>query len=680
MQNSPLELSLLSVILFLITAAIAPMLSSRQGLLIKLSFTFSSVSAFIAAMSGFMSVSAGTVDRITLLIGLPDLPFYLRLDPLSGFFAAIISLLGFFISIYSIGYVRAFIGHRSVTPLVVFYNLFMAGMLLVLLSDDAYFFMVSWELMAVSSFFLVCFEDDHAQNRRAGFLYLIMAHIGAVLILLSFGLMAGFANGFENFSGYTFSAMRYSHMPDVWATVAFLLAFFGFAMKAGVFPLHAWLPEAHPVAPSNVSALMSGVMLKTAIYGIIRVAFDLLHVSDWWWGGIVLIFGLISAVMGVLYALMQNDLKRLLAYSSVENIGLILVSIGLAMIFKSFNMGVLASLALMAALYHSFNHAMFKGLLFMGAGAVLHSTHQRNMESMGGLIHKMKWTAPLMLLGCLAASGLPPLNGFVSEWLTFQSFLLSPALPSSLLNLLIPLGAALVALTGALAARCYIKVYGVTFLGRWRGEHNTVIQEAGWAMRLGMIMAALACLALGVFPTFVIGWMDVIPEMLVEAKISTSANASGWLWLTPVAAERASYSAPLVFLGVLAIILAIYKAFRSKSMPVRRVPAWDCGLGGLTNRMQYSSTSFSMPTRRIYGFLFNIKETVKYGVNPYLPMFNNKFIYHLKIRDRIWHIFYKPFADASFWIARRVSRLQHGRIQIYLLYSFITLIILLVFA
>src|SRR5512135_410867 len=260
---------------------------------------------------------------------------------------------------------------------------------------------------------------------------------------------------------------------------------------------------------------MSGVMLKTAIYGIVRVVFDLIGDFPWWWGALVLVFGLISSVMGVLYALMQHDLKRLLAYHSVENIGIILIGLGLAMIFTSFDMSLLAALALIAGRYHTLNHAMFKGLLFMGAGAVLHATHERNMEEMGGLIHQMPWTAALFLIGCISISALPPFNGFVSEWLTFQAFLLSPTLPSPLLKLLIPMGAALLALTGALAAACFVKAFGVTFLGHWRGHHTPHVREAGWMMRLGMGMAALTCLLLGIFPTLVIGWMDTVSEQLV---------------------------------------------------------------------------------------------------------------------------------------------------------------------
>src|SRR5512143_2368978 len=284
---------------------------------------------------------------------------------------------------------------------------------------------------------------------------------------------------------------------------------------------------------------MSGVMLKTAIYGIVRVVFDLIGDFPWWWGALVLVFGLVSAVMGVLYALMQHDLKRLLAYHSVENIGIILIGVGLAMIFTSFNMPLLAALALIAGIYHTLNHAMFKGLLFMGAGAVLHATHERNMEEMGGLIHLMPWTAALFLIGCISISALPPFNGFVSEWLTFQAFLLSPSLPSPLLKLLIPMGAALLALTSALAAACFVKAFGITFLGHWRGPQRPRVHEAGWATRLGMLLAAVSCLALGVLPPLVVDWMDSVAQQLVGARIGTPTGALGWLWLTPVAPQRA---------------------------------------------------------------------------------------------------------------------------------------------
>lgn len=680
----------LSSLILLSAMAIAPLLIRRQHLLIDLSFSLAAIASITAAAAGVWTVAGGLTESTAIPMGLPDLPFHLRLDPLAGFFLVVVGLLGFFVSIYSIGYVKGFIGHRSITNLVIFYSLFLAGMFLVIMADDAFFFLISWELMAAASYFMVMFEDERVENRRAAFLYLVIAHVGAIAILLSFGVMAGLAAGFKGFGGYTFDAIRQTRFPSGWATAAFFLAFFGFAAKAGVIPLHVWLPEAHPVAPSNVSALMSGVMLKTAIYGIVRVAFDLLRVFPWWWGAIVLILGLISAVMGILYALMQHDIKKLLAYSSVENIGIILIGIGLAMVFTSFQLPLLAALALTAGLYHALNHAMYKGLLFMGAGSVVYATKAHSMDEMGGLVHKMPWTAPLFLVGCISISALPPFNGFVSEWLTFQAFLLSPALHRPIINLIVPLGAALLALSGALAAACFVKAFGVTFLGHWRGHHNPPLHppfykggkgglEVNWPMRAGMMLAALSCLCLGILPTLVIGWMDIIPEQLVGAKIATSAGAFGWMWLTPVAHERASYSGPIIFLWIIAVIVLVYNLLHASRTAIHRAPPWDCGFKNITSRMQYNATSFSMPFKKIFGFLFSIREQVRLTQTSGHNAFPRKLQYHLRIRDRFWGWFYRPVSDLGFWVSRKVGRLQQGRIQVYLIYSFVTIIVLLLF-
>jgi hydrogenase-4 component B len=677
--TSPLPIVFFSFLILFFLLLIIPFLRMNQRLLITIGFSLTTAASLLATVAGIWAVSCGTPYQIIVPLGLPDLPFHLRLDLLSGFFLVIVGSLAFFVSIYSIGYVKAYLGHRSVTSLVVFYTLFLAGMFLVVLADDAFFFLIAWEMMAAASYFLVLFEDERMENRRASFLYLVVAHVGAIAILLSFGIMAGLATGFKGFEGYTFDAMRETDLPAGWASVAFLLAFFGFSAKAGVIPLHVWLPEAHPVAPSNVSALMSGVMLKTAIYGIVRVVFDLIGVFPWWWGALVLVFGLVSAVMGVLYALMQHDLKRLLAYHSVENIGIILIGIGLAMIFTSFDMSLLAALALIAGLYHTLNHAMFKGLLFMGAGAVLHATHERNMEEMGGLIRFMPWTAVLFLIGCISISALPPFNGFVSEWLTYQAFLLSPALPSPLLNLLIPLGAALLALTSALAAACFVKAFGVTFLGHQRGHHQGRVHEVRWSMRIGMLLGALTCLGLGVFPTLMIKWMDPIAEELVGGTIAASASGFGWMWLTPIAAERASYSAPIAFLGILSVVVMTYLLLHTRPGAIHRVPLWDCGFEKITNRMQYTATSFAMPLRRIFGYLFSIKEHVRQLPPATHPAFPERLHYHLKVRDRFWGWLYQPVVDASFWLSRRIGRMQHGHIQVYLIYSFVTIVVLLIF-
>lgn len=282
---TPLGLVSSPLLLLLFTIATAPLFTGHQRLLIFTSFSLTALASVVTLAAGVWAVASGVVGSATILMGLPDLPFHLRLDPLAGFFLTVVGLLGFFVSIYSIGYVKGFLGERSVTNLVIFYCLFLAGMFMVILADDAFFFLISWEFMAAASYFLIIFEDERVENRRAAFLYLVVAHVGAIAILLSFGVMAGLATGFKGFSSYTFDAMRQTSISPVWAAIAFLLAFLGFAAKAGVIPLHVWLPEAHSVAPSNVSALMSGVMLKTAIYGIVRVTFDLLRVFPWWWGG-----------------------------------------------------------------------------------------------------------------------------------------------------------------------------------------------------------------------------------------------------------------------------------------------------------------------------------------------------------------------------------------------------------
>src|SRR5471032_3242298 len=332
----------------------------------------------------------------------------------------------------------------------------------ILIADDAYAFMLAWETMALASYFLVTTQHRVPEIRSAGFLYLLLAHVGAIGILLCFGVLQG---GSWHF---TFDAMRAASLSPYWASIAFVLAFFGFGAKAGMVPLHVWLPEAHPAAPSPVSALMSGIMLKTAIYGMIRVTYDLIGNVHWEWGMLVLVIGTGTTLFGVLYALMQHDLKRLLAYHSVENIGIILLGVGMSMVFIGFGHPAAGALGLIAALYHTLNHAVFKALLFLGAGSILHATGLRNLYSIGGLIRKMPHTAFYFLVGALAISALPPLNGFVSEWLTFQTALQASILKNGVVRSLLPLFAATLALAGALTAMCFVKVYGIAFLGRPR--------------------------------------------------------------------------------------------------------------------------------------------------------------------------------------------------------------------
>src|SRR5574341_237575 len=377
---------------------------------------------------------------MVLPLGLPDLPFHARTDALSSFFLLLLGAVAAGVSVFASGYLRR--GEGTPPGLqCLYYHAFLASMALVLVADDAYFFMVAWESMALSSFFLVTSDHRHEEIRRAGYLCLLIAHLGAISTLLCFGVLPA-ATGI-----YTFQGMRELQPGAGWATAAFLLALVGFGAKAGMVPLHVWLPDANPAAPSPVSALMSAVMLKTAIYGLLRVTLDLIAFPLWWWGVIALALGLVSALGGIVFAAVQTDMKRLLAYSSIENIGLILAGFGLTLIFRGFGMGMLAALALTAMLYHCINHAFFKSLLFLCTGSVLHATRERSLGKLGGLIHRMPWVAWCALIGTVAIAGLPPLNGFVSEWLLLQAFLLTPGLPQSYLNMLVPVAAAVVALT-----------------------------------------------------------------------------------------------------------------------------------------------------------------------------------------------------------------------------------------
>src|SRR6202142_2365259 len=446
------------------------------------------------ALAVVAATSLGHVtEKHVLPIGLPDLPVHLRLDGLSGVFLVLLGGASAGISIFAAGYFRQ--GEGTAPGLLCLqYHLFLASMGFVLLADDAYAFMLAWETMALSSYFLVTTQHRIPEIRRAGFLYLLIAHVGAIAILLCFGILQGGSWQF------TFDAMRAANLDPLWAALAFCLALAGFGAKAGLVPFHVWLPEAHRAAPSPVSALMSGMMLKTALYGMIRVSFDLLGLPVWWWGLLPLSLGLFSALYGVVFAAAQTDMKRLLAYSAIENIGIIFTGLGLAIVFAGAGMRAAAALTLIAVMYHAMNHAFMKSLLFLGTGAVLHATGERSLGHLGGLIHRMPWVAWTALIGALAIAGLPPLNGFVSEWLLLQAFLLTPEVPRPFVNMLLPMGAALLVLAAALAAYVMVKYFGVVYLGQPRGEAGAPVHGAEPIERLGLAWLAGSCILLGLLP------------------------------------------------------------------------------------------------------------------------------------------------------------------------------------
>ena len=602
------------------------------------------------------------VERLTLPIGLPDLPAHLRRDALTSLFLFLLGAASAGISVFAAGYFRR--GHGTAPGLLCLqYHLFLASMGFVLLADDAYAFMLAWETMALSSYFLVTTEHGLPEIRSAGFLYLLIAHIGALAILLSFGLMQGGSWQF------TFDAMRGAHLAPPWATIAFLLAMFGFGAKAGLVPLQVWLPEAHPAAPSPVSALMSGIMLKTAVYGMLRVAFDLLGDAQWWWGLVPLALGLFSALYGVVFAAAQTDMKRLLAYSSIENLGIIFTGLGLAMVFRSVGMPALAALALVALLYHTLNHGFMKSLLFLGTGAVLHSTGERNLGRLGGLIHSMPWVAWLTLVGSLAMAGLPPLNGFVSEWLLLQAFLFAYQVPRPFINMLLPLGAAVVALAAALAAYLMVKFFGIIFLGQPRGETRARAHDAGVLERIGLVWLALGCFVLGLLPTQVIGALRPVVVQLNGTALPHQ-EAPWWL-LLPLSGRRASYSAPVFFLAISTVVILTTFAVRFfYHRRARRAAPWDCGFGGLTARMQDTAEGFGQPIRHIFGIFFAMKRELP---SP----FDSAPRYRVVVGDRFWQGLYVPVGALVERVAVVFAWLQQGRIATYLLYSFVTLVVLL---
>lgn len=644
---------------------VAGLLTPRGGRLVaRVLFPVGAlVCVAVAVLAGAFLVSGLAPQVMVLPLGLPDLPFHLRLDALSGFFLLLLGVAGAGISIFSAGYFRT--GEGTAPALMgLQYHVFLASMAMVILADDAYLFMVAWETMALSSYFLVTSQHRIPEIRRAGFLYLLMAHVGATCILLSFGVLQGGSWQF------TFDAMRHASLTPFWASTAFLLALLGFGAKAGLVPLHVWLPEAHPAAPSPVSAMMSGLMLKTAVYGMLRVSFDLLHVRFWQWGVLVLALGLFSALYGAIFAAVQTDMKRLLAYSSIENIGIIFAGIGLAILFETCNLHLFAALALCAALVHALNHSLFKSLLFLTTGSVLHATGQRNLGKLGGLIRRMPWVASIALIGTLAIAGLPPFNGFVSEWLLLQSFLFTPQIPHAFVNMFVPLGAAVLALTAALAAYVMVKFYGIVFLGQPREAALAEARDANWLERLGLVWLALGCVAIGIIPQLALRPASAVTGMLLGDRIRTT----GSLWfIAPIASRQASYSGVILLAGIVGVVGVTFLLVRMMAHGrVRRVPAWDCGYPHQTARMQDTAEGFGQPIRHMFGAFFRMERDLP------LPT-DNPPRYRIHIEDRFWRAIYLPIAWAVQWLANLVSVVQGGSLSIYLLFSFFTLIVLLVF-
>ncbi len=604
-------------------------------------------------------------ETLVLPLGLPWIGARFRLDALAAFFLVVVNLGAAAASLYGLGHGRHEPAPHRVLP---FYPAFLAAMNLVVLADDAFAFLIAWEFMSLSSWALVMAHHRVTDNVRAGYIYIVMASFGTLSLLLAFGLLAG-PDGL-----YAFDLIRSEQMPPFLAGLILALVLVGAGSKAGLVPLHVWLPLAHPAAPSHVSALMSGVMTKVAVYGFVRIVFDLLGPPEWWWGAAVLFLGGVTSVLGVLHALMEHDLKRLLAYHTVENIGIIYIGLGLALAFQANDMSWVAALALTAALFHVLNHSLFKSLLFFGAGAVLEATGERDMDHLGGLIHRMPLTAFAFLVGCAAISALPPFNGFVSEWLTFQAILISPQLPQWGLKFLAPAVGAVLALSAALAAACFVKAFGVTFLGRPRTEAAGAAREVDrWSLAAMFALAAL-CLAAGVLPGFVIDGLTPVVLSLVGDRMPAQAHVP-WLSIVPIAEGRSSYNGLLVFVFIAASAwFAIFVIHRFASRAVRRSAPWDCGFPNPSPAAQYTAGSFAQPIRRVFGTLvFRARERVEMPPPGSLQPAR----FRVDLRDLVWDILYAPVAAAVGGLADRLNHTQFLTIRRYLTLVFLALVALL---
>jgi hydrogenase-4 component B len=663
---------LASVLLFAAGAIGALLPIRRRDISTSVVNGFVICGAVVTLVLSIAGLAGGTFD-----IAIPQvLPLAgglaLGLDRLSAFFLLVIAAGVIPCALYAAGYTRHYA--HGLKPMGFALNIFVPAMMLVVLARNVVTFLIFWELMSLSSYFLVMTESDHDETRSAGWLYMIMTHAGLACLLIGFLSMAQ-AAGTGTMSEWARTAVT---MNAGMRNAIFLVLAAGFLSKAGAIPFHIWLPRAHPAAPSHVSALMSGVMIKLGVYGLIRIGFGWLGTSPAWWGVVILMVGVISALLGILYALVEHDIKRLLAYSSVENIGIIIIGVGAAMLFRISNLPALSGLALVAALYHTLNHAAFKSLLFAGAGSVLQATGTRNMEEMGGLIRKMPRTAALFLAGTVAISALPPLNGFVSEWLTFQSLLLSFQIHDQSINLVFAIAVAALALTGGLAAACFVKAFGITFLALPRSGRVENASDPHWTMTAAMAILAALCLLLGIAPFLFVPSLKGLALELFGAEPDIAIN---WARITTNGAF-AGLSPLWVFLGLGALLAALplALALAGRNKGGRIFETWGCGRAVQTAKFEYTATAFAYPFKRVFAVLYRPVEETQVEAHPESRLFVKTITYRHEQSSVIEDFVYAPLGSAVRRVAVRARALQSGNVHSYLLYMLVVLLVLLLFA
>lgn len=599
------------------------------------------------------------VSSLSLGWPVPGGALNLRLDPLSAFFCLPVLLIAPLALIYGRAYLSG--GTKRLGSHWFFFNLLTASMLLLMVAHNALLFLVVWEIMALSSFFLVMFDHEQQEVREAGWTYLIATHLGTVALLVFFAVLGSDAGSLD------FARIASANHSGPALAVLFLLALFGFGVKAGFIPLHVWLPEAHPAAPSHVSALMSGVMIKTGIYGILR-ALVLLGQPTVFMGWALVITGIVSGVGGVLFALAQHDLKRLLAYHSVENIGIIIIGIGAGVLGLAWQIPALAFLGFGGGLLHVLNHAIFKSLLFLGAGSVIHSTGTRNIELLGGIFKRARWTGWTFLIGAAAISGLPPFNGFVSEFYIYFAGIsgLSSASPGPVILAVCVLAS--LALIGGLAMACFAKAFGIVFLGEARSEHALQARDPGWMMRLPLAVLSLLCILIGLLAPLTIFLIHSPVRVLTGLQTATDQT-------TPLL--RMVLSIIALLLAGLIIFAAMLRLIRSR-LPRGKEESvsgtWDCGYAQPTARMQYTASSFADPLTDLFSPVLGTRQKgskVK-GCFPRAADF------HSDTPDAAREHIFAPVFKLVGRLISPLRRVQHGNLNGYLLYIAITLIVLLV--
>lgn len=651
----------------------------------------------------------------TLNVDLWRLPGLVQLrieaDGISALFLFVAGLVYLPVSVYSSAYMKKYLGRYSLRTFSIFYHLLFASIVTVFLAGDVVLFLIGWEAMSILAFLLVSYEHEEGENVQAGFLMLAMSEVGTLAVIIGF-LVLGAKAGSLDFDSIRASGVN---LTGSLRWVVFLLTFFGFGVKAGLVPVSSWLPRAHPAAPGNVSAILSGVILNLGIYGILRLNADLLPVASSGAGLVVLVTGAVSALVGILYATTDNDLKKMLAHSSIENMGIVVVSLGAAFLYRIYRHPDLAGIALIVALYHMANHSVYKSLLFLGAGAVDSRAGTRDMNLLGGLAATMPYTAFFFLAGSLAIAALPPLNGFVSEWLTLQVLLRSSVLSAKAVKVAFALCGAGLALTAGLAVTCFVKAFSMSFLGTARSRAAEKAVEIGSAMKAPMGCLALLCLLLGVLPTYVIPVLDSTVSPLVHTSVVDelvppffTIGKQNSRFSQPFVSEfhdlgaqvgrsvlpgrgllvlhQGSKKNPVVFamstgytLVVLALLLGGTFAVTSllaRRRTLSRRPAWDGGLRRLFADMTYTATGFSNPVRVVFDAIFR-PTTVEDAGETVAQHFRTAIggdRYEIHVVDRA---LYRPTTRFVLWSARRVGRIHVGKINTYAAYVLVTLLLFL---